>query len=217
MKLRHSVFVSLAIVAGVVSLCYTAPSLAQDKPFKFELTPYAAYRIGGQIDEPNGTGQIELNESSAQGIMLNVRVNPNGQWELLYAHQDTEVVTQGFFVNNPLIDLDVEYYHFGGTYLFDGDNTRPFVVVTLGLSRFDPQLAGLDSESYFSMSIGGGLQLNASKRIGVRIEGRVFTTFVDSDSRIFCSSAGGAGTCLIQVDGTTVTQWEARAGLVFRF
>ena len=200
-----------------VSLGQMTPAAAQDKLFRFEITPFAAYRIGGQFDENNGNGQLELNESAAQGIMLDVRVNHNGQWELLYAHQETEVDTQGIFVNDPQFDLDVEYFHLGGTYLFDGDNTRPFVVVTLGLSHFDPQLVGLDSESYFSVSIGGGLQLNASKRFGVRLEGRLFTTFVDTDSNIFCSSVGGAGTCLIQVDGSTITQWEARAGLVFRF
>jgi len=216
MKLPHHILVSWAIIAAV-SLCHTTPVAAQDKLFRFEITPFAAYRIGGQFDENNGNGQLELNESGAQGIMLDVRVNPNGQWELLYAHQETEVDTQGIFVNDPQFDLDVEYFHLGGTYLFDGDNTRPFVVVTLGLSHFDPQLAGLDSESYFSASIGGGLQLNASKRFGVRLEGRLFTTFVDTDSNIFCSSVGGAGTCLIQVDGSTITQWEARAGLVFRF
>ena len=59
--------------------------------------------------------------------------------------------------------------------------------------------------------------LNATGRLGARLEGRVFSTFVDSESSFFCSSAGGAGACLIQLDGTVLTQWEARAGLVFRF
>jgi len=158
MKLPQRICVSWAMIVAV-SLGQMTPAAAQDKLFRFEITPFAAYRIGGQFDENNGNGQLELNESGAQGIMLDVRVNPNGQWELLYAHQETEVDTQGIFVNDPQFDLDVEYFHLGGTYLFDGDNTRPFVVVTLGLSHFDPQLAGLDSESYFSASIGGGLQL----------------------------------------------------------
>ena len=183
----------------------------------FEITPFTAYRIGGQFDEKDGDGQFELNESDAQGIMLNIRANPNGQYELLYARQDTEVDTQGLFATDPILDLDVEYFQFGGTYLFDGENIRPFVALTLGVTHFDPQPPEFDSESYFSASFGGGIQLNAAKRIGVRIEGRVFTTFIESDSDIFCSSVGGAGTCLIQVDGTTLTQWEARAGLVFRF
>ncbi len=216
MKLRHSIFVSSAMIAAL-SLCHTTPAAAQDNSFKFEITPFTAYRIGGQVDEKDGAGQLELSESDAQGIMLNVLANPNGQWELLYARQDTEVDTQGLFVNDPLIDLDVEYFQFGGTYLFDGENTRPFIALTLGVTHFDPQPAEFDSETYFSASFGGGIQLNATKRIGVRIEGRVFTTFIESDSDIFCSSTAGGGACLIQVAGTTLTQWEARAGLVFRF
>ena len=216
MKLRHSIFVSSAMIAAA-SLCHTAPAAAQDISFKFEITPFTAYRIGGQFDEKGGDGQFELNESDAQGIMLNIRANPNGTWELLYARQDTEVDTQALFATDPILDLDVEYFQFGGTYLFDGENTLPFIALTLGVTHFDPQPPEFGSESYFSASFGGGVQLNATKRIGVRIEGRVFTTFIESDSDIFCSSVGGAGTCLIQVDGTTLTQWEARAGLVFRF
>ena len=129
MKLHHSIFVSWAMTVAI-SLCHTSLAAAQDGSFNFEITPFAAYRIGGQFNEKDGDGQFELNESNAQGIMLNVRANANGQWELLYAHQDTEVDTQGLFVSDPIIDLDVDYFHLGGTYLFDGDKFRPFVSMT---------------------------------------------------------------------------------------
>jgi len=199
------------------SLLHSAPVAAQDTNFKFELTPFAAYRIGGNFEEKDGAGRVELNDSDTQGIMFNIKANHNGQYELLYARQSTDADTEGFFVSDPTIDLDVEYFHFGGTYLFDGEKTRPFIALTVGLSQFDPQLLDTGSESFFSASIGGGVQLNASKRIGVRLEARVFTTFVEDDSNIFCGSAGGDGACLIQVDARTLNQWEARAGLVFRF
>ncbi len=101
--------------------------------------------------------------------------------------------------------------------MFDGDNTRPFLALTLGLSQFDPGIIDSNSESFFLASLGGGVQLNATKRLGVRVEARVFTTFVDDDSNIFCASTGEGGGCLIQVDAKILTQWEARAGLVFRF
>jgi hypothetical protein len=191
--------------------------MAQDKPFKFEITPFVAYRVGGDFEEKDGNGKVELNESNAQGITFNIKANPNGQYEFLYSRQSTDADTKGFLVDDPTIDLDVETFHFGGTYLFDGDKTRPFLAFTLGLTQFDPGLADSGSESFFSASIGGGVQLNATKRLGFRLEARAFTTFVEDDSKIFCESAGGAGGCLIQVDARTLTQWEARAGLVFRF
>jgi len=208
--------VVLAAVA-IASLCHSKLAAAQDTNFKFELTPFGAYRVGGSFDEKDGDGRVELNDSNAQGIMFNIKANPSGQYELLYSRQSTDARTEGFLVDDPNIELDVEYFHFGGTYLFDGDNTRPFIALTVGLSQFDPQLLGSGSESYFSASLGGGVQLNATKRLGVRLEARVFTTFVEDDSNIFCASTGGNGACLIQVDGRMLTQWEARAGLVFRF
>lgn len=204
-------------VLAFAALLQPFPVAAQNKQFNFELTPYAAYRLGGQFEEKDGDGQFEFEDSDAQGIMLSGLVRSNTQWEVLYGRQNTDVDTQGLFVNDPLFDLDVEYFHFGGTYLFEGDNVRPFIALTVGVSQFDPGPDSFDSESFFSASIGGGWQLNASKRIGVRLEARAFTTFVESDSDIFCQSSGAGGTCLIAVDAKTLTQWEARAGLVFRF
>ncbi len=205
------------LIAALLSICHSAPVAAQGKPLKFEITPYAAYRMGGSFDEQDGDGRVDLSDSNAQGLMFNVRANHNGQYELIYARQSTDADTRGFLANDPTIDIDIEYFQFGGTYLFNGDNTRPFIALTLGMSRFDPGLTDSDSESFFSVSFGGGVQLNANKRLGVRLEARVFTTFVDDDTDIFCSSIGGAGACLIRVDGRLLSQWEARAGLVFRF
>ncbi len=207
----------LVLIVATASLCHSAPAAAQDPNFKFELTPFAGYRVGGSFDEKDGDGRVELNDSNAQGIMFNIKANPNGQYEFLYSRQSTDADTEGFLVNDPTIDMDIEHFHFGGTYLFDGDNTRPFMALTLGLSQFDPGITDSNSESYFSVSFGGGVQLNATQRLGVRLEARVFTTFVEDDSNIFCSSSSQGGACLIQVDGRTLTQWEARAGLVFRF
>jgi len=213
----HDYSVSSWAVIVAALICLSAPVAAQEETFKFELTPFGAYRVGGSFEEKDGDGRVELNDSNAQGIMFNIKANPNGQYELLYSRQSTDARTEGFLVNDPIIDLDVETFHFGGTYLFDGENTRPFLALTLGITQFDPGLTDSGSETFFSASLGGGIQLNATKRLGFRLEARVYTTFVEDDSNIFCSSTGGDGACLILVDGRMLTQWEARAGLVFRF
>ena len=207
----------LLLIVASATFCHSTIATAQQSNFKFELTPFAAYRVGGSFEEKDGDGRVELNDSNAQGIMFNIKANPNGQYELLYSRQSTDARTEGFLVNDPTIDLDVETFHFGGTYLFDGENTRPFLALTLGMTQFDPGITDSGSESFFSASLGGGVQLNATKRLGIRLEARAFTTFVEDDSNIFCVSSADAGGCLIRVDGRMLTQWEARAGLVFRF
>lgn len=63
------------IIAGVslqrwtllaVLALITAPAAAQEESFNFEVTPFAAYRVGGSFNEKDGTGRIEMNEGSAR-------------------------------------------------------------------------------------------------------------------------------------------------------
>lgn len=209
--------ITCGLTALVVLLCPMAPAAAQRPDPRFELTPYAAYRIGGEFEAQDDGGTFDLNESGAQGLMLDIKADAFGQWEILYGRQETALSGGAIFDADPLLRLAVEYYHFGGTYLFDGDTVRPFIALTLGLTRFEPEPADLGTETYFSASFGGGVQLRADKRLGIRLEGRFFSTFVRTDSALFCTSAGGAGSCLVQVQGKALTQLEARMGLAFRF
>lgn len=211
MKSAGMVLVFLAIIASI------ANAGAQENAFRFELTPYAAYRMGGSFDERDGDATLDIRDAAAHGLTLNGKVQPNTQWEVLYARQDTEVDTSDFFASDPVFDVAVDYFHIGGTYLLAGSNIRPFIALTVGVSEFDPEPRELASERFLSASIGGGWQFNAAKRVGLRLEARAFTTFVDSNSNIFCQGGGGTGGCLFTVGADTLTQWEARAGLVVRF
>lgn len=213
MRKRLSYFLFNAAACGLL-----APPAAAQERLNYELTPYAAYRIDGDFEDDETGEEYDLDDSDAFGIIFNMYAKPQGQWEVLYAKQSTEVDTNGAIAGTPpSIDLDVEYLQIGGTYLFDGGRAQPFIALTLGVTHFDPQFADLDSENYFSASFGAGIKLNPEGRIGGRLEGRVYSTFLESNSDIFCSSNFGAGQCLIQTSGTALRQWEARAGLVFRF
>jgi hypothetical protein len=214
---RCSVAVILGALVPVAVAARATPAAAQESTPRFELTPYAAYRFGGEFDAESGERAFELRERNAQGLIFNVRAaDANTQWEALYAHQATEVETQTSF-GGGLLGIDVDYLHFGGTYVFDGDTTRPFVALTAGVAHFEPGLPGLSGETYFSASIGGGVQLRATKRLGVRLEGRAFASLVDSDGSLFCASGGPVAGCALAIEGETLIQWEAHAGLVFRF
>ena len=193
---------------------------AQTSPLLFELTPYAGYRIGGEFTAESGDTEYEIREGNAQGLIFNIKARePNTQWEILYGRQQTDVETQASFVDGPLLPIDIHNVHFGGTYLFDGGTTAPFVALTVGLTRFEPSVSDSEAENYFSGSLGGGMHLRPTQRIGVRLEARVFATFVDSDGALFCVSAPASETagCAISIHGEALLQWEAHAGLVVRF
>jgi len=204
--------------AAALSCIAVDTAAAEGREPRFELTPYLGYRIGGEFEQQNGSAKYELDEGNSAGLIFNIVARDvNTQWQLLYGRQSTNLKTPLTFDPSARLGLDVEYFQFGGTYLFDGDDMRPFVALTAGVTHFGPTLSGVDSESYFSGSIGGGVQLLQTHRVGVRLEARVFATFVDSDGAIFCHSGPQAGGCAISIHGTALYQFEASAGVVFRF
>ena len=217
-----------AIAAGTA----LGNAAAQEPAFRYEITPYAAYRIGGEFEpqadaEPkNGGGGFELDEGNAAGLVVDIRTSVgnqlsggSGQWELLYSHQSTELDTEPSFVGGPKLDLDVSHLQFGGAYLFDDDSVSfvPFIAMTAGVARFEPRLDGAEAENYFSWSLGGGVHLRADRRIGVRLEARVYGTLIDDDSALFCVVSPTVNSCAIRVEGDQLYQFEARVGLVGRF
>jgi hypothetical protein len=208
-----------ASCAAIALLLASGAAAAEDQPQpRFELTPYAGYRIGGEFEQQNGGGSFKLDEGSSEGLIFNIEARDvNTQWEVLYGHQSTKLATQLSFDPAARLGLDVEYFQFGGTYLFDGEDTRPFIALTAGVTHFSPTPPGVDSESYFSGSLAGGVQLRKTKRVGVRLEARVYATFVNTDGALFCHSGPQGGVCAISIHGTALYQWEGSAGVVFRF
>lgn len=190
---------------------------AQESHGRFELTPLVGYGIGGDFEDIDTGSELEFDEGGTFGLIFDIQADAITQWEVLYLQQSTELDTGELFVNQPILDVDLHYLHGGGTYVLEGDWVQPYVAGSLGLSRFDPSPSDFDSENYFSFSLGAGLRFLPSKRVGVRLEGRWFLTFVESDSEIFCRTGGATNVCAIRVEGSTVSQWHAFAGVTFRF
>jgi hypothetical protein len=218
--MRMRLMASPGLLALVPGLAAPLSAGAQESPPRFELTPYAAYRIGGEFEDADDGTTFDIHEGNANGLIFNIRTaEGNTQWEVLYAHQSTELETRPTFAAAPLMSLDVDYWHFGGTYLFDmpSPGVQPFVALTAGLARFEPAASGIEAENYFSGSLGGGVQLRADRRVGVRLEGRVFGSLIDSEGGLFCRSGPAGAACALAVDGDALFQWEVKAGVVFRF
>lgn len=183
---------------------------------QLELTPFAGYRIGGELEDIGDLGGfdgVDFEDSESYGLILGIDLPANFQLEFLYSTQDSELRSSTLFSNLPGLDLDVEYLHVGVLYQFGSDgDVRPFVAASGGVTRLVPDLAGLDSEERASVSFGGGVKLMVSDHIGFRFEGRGFTTFVDDNDDIYCEDRR-----CYSYDEDVLWQVEARAGLIFRF
>ena len=206
------------ILIGLAFLASTQAS-AQSEPGRFEITPFGAYSFGGTFNDIDTDISGEIKDAANFGLLFDFREGSNTQWEILYSRQGTEAAFSGLTIPNTVLDMNVHYLQGGGTYQGDGDKVRPYLAATLGATHFEVTTDGFDSDTFFSFSIGTGLQIRPNDRLGLRLEARAFGTLIKSGSSLFCVSdpAGGNAGCAITVTGEVLWQIQTMAGIVFRF
>jgi len=178
---------------------------------EIELTPFAGYRIGGDVtDEDSGTDQ-DFDESASFGFILNIQDKENTQYEFVYSRQSSslDISSAGSFNT---LDLDIHYFQMGGSYLFEGKESRPYLSFTLGAAYLDPE-QGYDSSTEFAYSLGGGMRWYLLENMGLRFDVRTYGIITDSASHIFCRD----GRCIASYRGSGMNQIEASLGLILRF
>jgi hypothetical protein len=177
------------------------------------LVPFSGYQIGGEFEDELTETDLEISDAATAGFLVNYDYSKSSQIEFYYSHQETELSSGGLTVDDDLFDLDVDYFHIGGTMKFGEDKWVPYVVGTLGLTRFEPDESQADSLTRFSLGFGGGFRYMPIQRLGIYLGARAFVTFIDSD--YVYVSEGGESTLLISSD--TLWQFQFMAGVVFVF
>jgi opacity protein-like surface antigen len=172
------------------------------------------YRVGGGFEDA-GTGEkLDLSEGETYGLIVGMDISPGKQYEFFYSFQPSRLTAGDTTTPGVLVDMDVEYFHIGGRSYRDKGAVRTFVMGGLGATHFDPHASNLGSETRFSISLGGGVELGVSEQVAIRLEGRGFGTFLNSSGAIFCSSSGG---CEIYINSDLLLQFEVGAGVSFKF
>jgi len=197
------------------------PALAGDR---VEITPLAGYRIGGSVRETQSGTTADFRGSLVYGLIADVKVQPDGAFELIWTRQRTEIdLEQGYvpFYEEPVRiepGLTIDALQAGGLlYLKPGPKWRPYIAMTLGVAYIDPEDPDLSGGPYFSASFAGGAKCYLSPGLGIRLEVRGYGTFAGSSSDIACSGGGSGGVCFVNASGTALWQLEATAGLILRF
>jgi hypothetical protein len=131
---------------------------------------------------------------------------------MLFTSQSTRVKGAAPF------DMDVQYLQFGGTVAYPEPTNRviPYFGMTVGGARFSPNAAGLDDETKFAFTIGGGVRVPINDHFGVRLDLRAFGTVLGSEGDLFCVSDGGL-TCRIKAKSDLLLQYSANLGVIIGF
>lgn len=210
-RTRSLLPVAVALVLGALASAAAAQ--------RIEITPFVGYRFGGELEGEIGglrpdilTPDLEADDGESLGVVVDLALALGLQLEFLVERQETDLqVDLGLFSGAALTRLDIDYYHLGLVYQWPIGPVHPFVGGSLGITRFAPDLAGLDDATRPSGSLGGGVKIFISKNLGFRVEGRLFSTLIEDDDLAFC---GPLGSCGRRNTGSYFEQSEIRAGLI---
>ena len=214
-----------AVLVCTVSLLLL--SVAADAQQKgFEITPIYNYVWTSRVSTYDG--QFDIANSGSWGILANIDIEDytyqGTSLELMYNRQDSKAEFysyQGGF-KRELFDMSVDYYQIGVMNKLYYDNVQPFGEFLLGATRFaakDDVTIGENTfkasdEWMFSVTLGAGVRLMVSERIGFRAHGRLLMPMNFSGGGLWC----GTGGCSVGVGSTSwFIQGDLGAGIIIRF
>jgi hypothetical protein len=196
--------------AGVLTILLVVGLAAPLSAQTVEVAPFAGYRFGGDLFELATNHPLDLDGAPAFGGAVSVEMS-NGLWfEGLFTHQQTDVDLPGGPFGPPVrTRAVVNHWLAGGRQDLGTGRAQPFMTGFLGLTHYG---ADGDDEVRFTLGAGGGVKFPLARHLGLRLDGRVFTTFVDVDGAAACS-----GGCIVGLNVNVVWQAEFTAGLVLVF
>ncbi|MDH3748372.1 MAG: porin family protein [Gammaproteobacteria bacterium] len=194
-----------------------ATTLASSEEFNVEITPLIGYRFSGDFEVQDSQTTVDVDDSASFGFLINVRNDANTTWELLYSQQRTDAQLSDPLVTVSSVDTDIHVLQLGGTYHGDGDKVQPYVAMTIGGTHISTDANGSQNDTFFSGSIGLGINVMPSKRFGLRLEARAYGTLTDSETDLFCRTGPDINLCAIRIESNLLGQFETFAGFRFSF
>ncbi|PKI12957.1 outer membrane beta-barrel protein [Colwellia sp. 12G3] len=200
--------------ALVCFIAITSVTTFAKQPLNVEVTPLIGYRFGGDFDTSKNKihNKIELSDETSYGLLTAWSFDRNRQGEFLVSHYNTDFSeSDDFTVSNT--GLGITYAHLGGNVPISEGPVPFYITGGFGLTHLDPKDDGLSNETRFSVNVGLATKIELNERISLRLDSRVYGTFFNSDSAIFCD----VETCAIYISSSIWVQSEVSAGITYRF
>ena len=209
---------SLVRLSSSLLLIFILGSIAKVNAFEansFEITPLVGYRFGGDFeanDETSTTSKIKLSEEINYGLLVAWDFDRKRQGEFLINHYTSQFSqsVDSIASNN---NIAITYAHIGGNVPISDGYLPVYITGGVGLTHLSPADSLLDNKTRFSMNVGIATKIPVSEHLSFRFGGRVYATFFNSDSTIFCNEE----TCAISISSDLWIQSEVNAGLTFTF
>jgi opacity protein-like surface antigen len=204
---RVGIGISGALLA--LSLFAIAPARA------VELTPMVGYQWGGTLDYPSGS--VHIDAAMSYGGSIGAMVQPGTFVEIGYMYQGSKLIGQPRTGPDfTFFDLGTHYLQLSGLRYLRESRVTPYIIGGMGMTVFDPlssQYGDFDSQTLFSMSLGGGLHVDMGPRVALRLQSRLLIPINWASGGLYFGTGGGG----ISVSGgSAIAQGDATLGLALK-
>ncbi len=203
----------------VLSVFLPGMSEAQDATPKFEITPTAGYFLGGSLKFYEG--KLKIRDNVSYGLILGMPIRRGTRLELSYTGMSS---TAEWRPNLNYADkypsrnfkMNVNYFLVGGSQdAVLSPKVRGFGGVRLGMAWFNTTAGDIDDVFRFAASLGGGLKVYLTQRVGLRFQANMLIPLYFSGGGIFCGiGGGGSGTGVSLSSTSSIIQADFSGGLV---
>jgi hypothetical protein len=168
----------------------------QLKAQKVELSPLVGYETGAYINY--NAGRLHIIGGLDYGGSLNVGLGGGRYAELSYTHMKGSLENESVSNTVRLCDLGVDYYSAGVLQEMKPDaKATPYGLFTLGVVNYRPSnptdpANHYANENKMHISLAGGVKINASEKVGIRLQARLLMPLYYAGT-YFSAGTGGAG------------------------
>ncbi len=211
MELHMKLTAIASFVTVVTTVAFSLSTQAE-----IYVAPFGGYSFGSSefdISNPSTdeSGKLKISESEHYGVMIGTTTKDPGNIYFLYSTQATDL-RDGAFSDEIFNELDVDYFHVGGSLYFPNGKFKPYVTVSVGATHMRPS-GNYSSETRFSMAFGGGAAFEITPQVALFADVRGYATFVNSDNTFFC----GPNECVWNISADVMWQGQANVGLEVKF
>jgi len=220
----------LAVVVSFVACAAFAAPAAWAQDHRIEVGANFGYTVsdgvsfqGVRARDGNLYDGIEPKDGGSWGLQLGFHVNENAEVGFLFDKQSSSLDVVGT-TTRAIGDMSLENYHGYFAYNFGETDARfrPYLLLGLGATHYGSvpftvgSTSGETEGNYqFSSTLGAGVKIFPSPRVGVKLGVRWVPTYIKSDSTgWWCDPYWG---CYVTSDPQFSNQFQFAGGLSFRF
>lgn len=187
-----------------------------------ELTPFAGYMFGGKAKFIQG--ELNLRDNANFGLALDIPIERVASVEVFWSHMDTRAEWRPYKQYLPEydpadFDVSIDYFQIGS--LKQGDLgtgiVKGFGSLTIGAAYFNIKDPDISDVWRFAATLGGGIKIFPTDRIGIRLQGRLLMPMYWGNVGFYAGIGTGGGSAGVGVSTyTLLLQGDLTGGLIIK-